>query len=130
MTVRHITQADNVDPQGLMIDASLVHHGTVRASRVSSLAGPIDPSTHLNRDFAGHDLGECVIAARLEIDAELVLDDNGQFARCRARDDASQRLGFVDEGSRRQEWLAVLRERRGSTPARAPILPNDRQDNI
>jgi hypothetical protein len=113
VTVRHITQADNVDPDGLMIDPSLVHHGTVRASHVASLAGPIDPTTHLNRDFAGHDLGECVIAVRLEVDAELVLDENGQFARCRARHDASQRLGPVDEGARRQEWLAVLRERRG-----------------
>lgn len=113
MTVRHITRADNVDSDGFLIDASLVHHGAVQGGRVASLAGLVDPATHLNRDFPDHELGECVIAAALEPGAAMVLDENHQFARASARFEALQSLGFVDQGARRSEWLAVLRERRG-----------------
>ena len=113
MTVRHITVADNVGDDGHLIDPSIVHHGTVQGSHVASLAGPIDITTHLNTDFVDHEVGECVIATKLETAAALVLDDNGQFARARPRHDAKRSLGAVDQGERRAEWLRVLGERRG-----------------
>ena len=113
MTVRHITSADNVDADGRLIDATVARHGTIRGSHVDSLAGLVDPTTHLNADFADHELGECVIAAELEVGAELTLDEHGQFAHARPRPDARRSLGPVDQGARRNEWLDVLRERRG-----------------
>lgn len=113
MTVRHITQVENVDDDGFLIDPAAVHHGAVQGSHVASLAGPVDPATHLNLDFPEHEVGECIIAERLEPGAPIVLDENGQFARCRPRGGAKERRGFVDQGARRTEWLAVLRERRG-----------------
>ncbi len=112
MTVRHITSVDNVDDDGRLIDATIAHHATLHGSRIASLAGLVDPTTHLNADFADHELGECVIAAELEVGAEIVLDENGQFARAVPRPDARRSLGAVDQGARRTEWLTVLRERR------------------
>ncbi len=113
MTVRHITTVGNVDDDGYLIDATIASHGTLRGSHIDSLAGPVDPTTHLNADFADHELGECVIAAELEVGAEIMLDENGHFARAHPRLDARQSLGAVDQGARRTEWLTVLRERRG-----------------
>jgi hypothetical protein len=112
MTVRHITRADNVDSEGFLIDPTIAYHGAVQGSHLASLAGPVDPTTHLNVDFADHELGECVIAVTLDIGAKMVLDENGQFARAQPRHDAMRRLGYVDQGARRVEWLNVLRERR------------------
>lgn len=113
MTVRHITSADNVDEDGYLIDPTLAHHGTVQGSHIDSLAGPIDPTTHLNTDFPDHELGECVVAAELRAGAEVTLDEHDQFARARLRPGARRPLGAVDQGARRTEWLTVLRERRG-----------------
>jgi hypothetical protein len=113
MTVRHITRADNVDSEGFLIDPTIVHHGAVQGSHLASLAGAVDPTTHLNLDYPDHELGECVIAVTFDIGAEIVLDENGQFERAQPRFDASTSLGFVDQGARRIEWLNVLRERRG-----------------
>lgn len=113
MTVRHITSADNVDDSGHLIDATIAHHGSLHGSQIAALAGRVDPTTHLNADFVDHELGECVIAVELETGADIVLDENGQFARARPRPDARASLGAVDQGARRTEWLKVLRERRG-----------------
>lgn len=112
MTVRHITVVDNVDDDGYLIDPTRVHHGAVQGSHVASLAGPVDPLTHLNFDFGEHELGECIIAEELVVGSPVVLDENGQFARARPGADASTSLGFVDQGARRTEWLSVLKERR------------------
>lgn len=112
MTVRHITQADNVDEDGFMIDASLVHHGVIQGGHLHSLGGKVDPQTHLNVDFPDHRTEECAIAETLEVGAPIVRDENDQFARTRPRPNAVQPLGKIDRGARRAEWLEVLRARR------------------
>lgn len=108
MTVRHLTTVGNVDADGYLVDATQVCHGTLAASRVAALGGPIDPSTHLNRDFPDHQLGECVIAEAFEVGAPVVLDTEGQFTHARPRHDASTALGPVNLGERRAEWLAAI----------------------
>lgn len=112
MTVRHITQADNVDEEGFMIDPSLVYHGVIQGGHLHSLGGKVDPLTHLNIDFPDHRTEECAIAQKLEEGSEMVRDEEGFFLRTRPRPNAAQPLGKVDRGARRMEWLEVLRKRR------------------
>lgn len=108
MTVRHITQADNVDEAGFMIDPSLVHHGVIQGGNILSLGGQVDPQTHLNLDFPDHRTEECAIAEKLEEGAAIIHDESGQIARTRPRPNAVQRLGKIDRGARRLEWLAAF----------------------
>ncbi len=116
MVVRHMTSADNVDGDWFLVDPSRSHHGTIQAGHVEDLSGAIDPLTHLNRDFPDHDLGECVVAARLERGAEILVGPDGQFRRARPRRTDMAALGKVDIGARRVAWLAAhqaSREDRG-----------------
>ncbi len=85
MRIRHIVAIDNVDAQGYVIDPLLVRHGIVLVGQIGDLAGPIDPQTHLNRDFLEHRLEECLLAERLERGAALLRDgDRFRMALVRA----------------------------------------------
>jgi hypothetical protein len=106
MRIRHLTSADNLDPEGFLIDPLLVRHGLVVAGRVAELAGPIDPLTHLNLDFAEHRLAECLVAERLEVGAPVAFDGD-RFLVASPRRDAYARLGGVDVGARRAAWQGL-----------------------
>src|SRR5918998_1158191 len=56
MRVRHLTPAENVAPDGSLVDPLAVRHGLIVGGRVAALAGPIDPPTHFNADFEEHGL--------------------------------------------------------------------------
>lgn len=105
MNVYHLVAAENVGDDGLIMDARLVRHGVIEAGRVGALAGPIDPLTHLNLDFAAHQLGECVVVAALAVGAAVGFAGDG-FAVARPQRAAFARLGAVDVGARRAQWLA------------------------
>ncbi|SDB95254.1 hypothetical protein GA0111570_11179 [Raineyella antarctica] len=107
MNVRHITHRRNVDEAGLLIDAEQVCHGTVQGGVIAALAGPVDPLTHLNRDFHEHELGECVVAEELVVGSAVLLDGEGHFLRASQRPGAKKSLGRVDLGARRSDWLAA-----------------------
>jgi hypothetical protein len=107
MRIRHIVAADNVDAQGYVIDPLLVRHGIVLGGQIADLAGPIDPATHLNRDFAEHRLDECLIAERLERGAALPRDGE-RFRMALVRPGAYMALGPVDMDGRRAEWQRAM----------------------
>ena len=108
MRIRHLVAADNVDPQGYVIDPLLVRHGIVLAGQIGDLAGPIDPQTHLNRDFLEHRLDECLVAERLERGAAL-LRDGDRFRVALVRPGAYTSLGPVDVDGRRADWQRAVR---------------------
>ena len=114
MTVRHLTQANNIDGDGFVIDPADVHHGAIQGSEIAALGGPVDPTTHLNRDFPAHEIGECTVVERLEVGASVVLDAQGQFTHAPVRDDAFRSFGRVNQGARRAEWLQLMAERRAA----------------
>jgi hypothetical protein len=107
MRIRHLVAADNVDTQGYVIDPLLVRHGIVLAGQIADLAGPIDPQTHLNRDFAGHRLEECLVAERLERGAAL-LREGDRFYMALVRSAAYSSLGPVDVDRRRADWQRAV----------------------
>ncbi|MEO7913664.1 MAG: hypothetical protein ABIV47_28765 [Roseiflexaceae bacterium] len=107
MRIRHIVAIDNIDQQGCVIDPLLVRHGIVLAGQIGDLAGPIDPLTHLNRDFHQHRLEECLVAERLERGATL-LRDGDRFQIASVRTNAYTSLGPVDVDRRRADWQRAV----------------------
>ena len=103
MKVRHLTAADNVAPDGSLIDPQAVRHGLIVAGRVEALAGPVDPLTHLNADFTEHGLEQCAVVERLEIGAPACFEEAG-LRLAWAADDAYRPLGKVDLDARLREW--------------------------
>ena len=85
MPVRHVTPLDNIDAGRFLIDPSRACHGAIRGGCVEDLSGPVDPLTHLNRDFPDHQLGECVVVERLERGAKVVAGPEGGFLWARPR---------------------------------------------
>ncbi|MDQ3701006.1 MAG: hypothetical protein M3442_08825 [Chloroflexota bacterium] len=130
MTVRHVVDRANVGTDGYVLDPRRVRHGALRAGRVHALAGEIDPSTHLNLDFADHRLDACVVVERLEPGAAVISTppelgaphgiekpqwiDAPAVSLARVGPGAYDRLGLVDVGARRAAWLTAVRTRRDS----------------
>ena len=106
MRLRHLVARANV-AGGAIVDPRAVRHGLVVGRRVAALAGPIDPLTHLNLDFAGHRLDGALVVAALEVGAEVAVEGDG-FEVAWPRREAFGRLGAVDVGARRSAWLAGL----------------------
>jgi hypothetical protein len=107
MRIRHIVAIGNVDAQGYVIDPLLVRHGIVLGGQIGDLAGPIDPQTHLNRDFLEHRLEECLVAEQLGRGAVL-LRDGDRFRIALVRTAAYTSLGPVDVDRRRAEWQRTV----------------------
>jgi hypothetical protein len=110
--VRHVVEASNVDAQRFVIDPAKARHCTIRAGALLELSGPVDPLTHLNRDFGDHALGDCVVAERLEPGAPVLREPTGRFLVAATRPEATGQRGRVDVDARRIAWLEVHRRRR------------------
>src|SRR5690242_17451611 len=103
MRIRHLVALDNLDLDGVIVDPCRVRHGLVVGGHVAELAGEIDPLTHLNLDFPDHSLDECLVAARLEVGAPVLYDDD-IFRLTVPRPDAYTHLGRVNTDTRRAQW--------------------------
>jgi hypothetical protein len=122
MKVRHLTAADNVAPDGSLIDPTAVRHGLIVAGRVAALAGLVDPTTHLNADFGEHGLELCAVVERLELGAPACFEENGlRFAWPAAADYLP--LGRVNVNERLQAWRAARAEATSRSLETAPPLP-------
>lgn len=108
MLIRHLVERQNVDPAGCVRDPRAIRHGLIVGRRVAALAGPIDPATHLNRDFPGHRADVCIVVEAFVIGAPVVLAGDG-FATARVPPAALAPLGPVDLAARRRAWAAVAR---------------------
>ena len=82
MLVRHCVEVSNINDNLVIIDPTKVRHVIISAGRIESMSGLIDPASHLNLDYPDHNITTCVIAERFEINAKVILGDNGfVFAR-------------------------------------------------
>ena len=77
MNIRHVVEASNVDDDGYVLDPSEMKHGVVRAGKIWSLSGFIDPRTHLNLDFVDHRVTGCIIASRFIKYAHVAIKQDG-----------------------------------------------------
>lgn len=103
MRIRHLVAAANIDTAGRIIDPQRVRHGVVVGGRIASLAGEIDPLTHLNHDFADHRLEGCLIADALVVGASIAADADGWLLAYPTYA-AFVHRGPVDVGARRVAW--------------------------
>ena len=104
MNIRHVVEASNVDNKGYVLDPSEVKHGVVRAGKIWSLSGFIDPRTHLNLDFVDHRVTDCIIASRFIKYAPVKIKQDG-FVFAHVKNESYEHLGFVDIDARRIEWM-------------------------
>ncbi len=103
MRVRHLTAAENVAPDGSLIDPAAVRHGLLAGGRVAALAGPVDPHTHLNSDFDEHGLERCVVVDALVVGAAAHFGEAG-LRLAWAADAQYRPLGPVDTQARLAAW--------------------------
>ncbi len=104
MNIRHVVEASNVDGEGYVLDPSKVKHGVVRAGKIWSLSGFIDPGTHLNLDFVDHRVTGCIITSRFIRYAAVRIKLDG-FVFAHVKNESYEHLGFVDIDARRIEWM-------------------------
>ena len=113
MRVRHLTAANNVAPDGTLIDPAAVRHGLIVGGIVAALAGPVDPRTHLNSDFEEHGLEQCVVVDALVVGSAALFEEAG-LRLAWAADAHYRPLGPVDTRAR----LAAWRQARAGRAAR------------
>ena len=77
MIIRHCVEETNIDENYLVIDPTRVKHVIVSGGKIHSMAGFIDPVSHLNLDYSLHKVTKCIIAEKFEIGAQVKLEDNG-----------------------------------------------------
>ena len=77
MMIRHGVEESNVDENMNVIDATKIRHVTVKAGKIESMSGLIDPASHLNLDYPDHRVTVCVIAEKFENGAKVKMDDDG-----------------------------------------------------
>jgi hypothetical protein len=110
MRIHHVVAQDNGDGAGMIRDPRRARHCVVVAGRIADLSGEVDPATHLNRDFLAHQLGQCIVAERLQRGAAVLYHDAGFLIAAPSAEDIVS-LGSVDLDRRRIDWLAAHRAR-------------------
>jgi hypothetical protein len=77
MLIRHCVEESNIDQEMNVIDATKVRHVTVKAGKIESMSGFVDPATHLNLDYPDHRVTICAIAEKFAVGAKVRMDDDG-----------------------------------------------------
>lgn len=77
MLIRHCVEESNVDKNGQVMDPMKIRHVTLKAGKIDSLSGLIDPASHLNLDYPDHKVTTCVIAEKFLVGAPARFSDQG-----------------------------------------------------
>lgn len=77
MLIRHCVEESNVDKNGQVMDPMKIRHVTLKAGKIDSLSGLIDPASHLNLDYPDHKVTTCVIAEKFLVGAPARFSDHG-----------------------------------------------------
>lgn len=107
MRIRHLVAAGALTPDDEIGDPSDIRHGVIVGGRVAALAGPVDPATHLNRDFPAHRCCFCVAVEELTVGAPVLRTENG-FLLAAVPPTAFAHHGRVDLARRRAAWRAAV----------------------
>lgn len=77
MLIRHCVEESNVDENGQVLDPMKIRHVTLRAGKLDSLSGLIDPASHLNWDYPDHKVTTCVITEKFSVGAPIRFSGQG-----------------------------------------------------
>ena len=111
MMIRHCVEESNVDENMNVIDATKIRHITVKAGKIESMSGHIDPASHLNLDYPDHRVTVCVIAERFETGAKVKMDDDGLLFATVQRSSYGH-YGYVDYTQRLIEMIKAVKQNR------------------
>jgi hypothetical protein len=77
MQIRHCVEKANVNDSMSVIDPLSIRHVTIKAGKISSLSGLVNPSSHLNLDYPIHLVRNCVICKKFEVGSEIEISNGG-----------------------------------------------------
>ena len=109
MMIRHCVEESNVDENMNVIDATKIRHITVKAGKIESMSGHIDPASHLNLDYSDHRVTVCVIAERFETGAKVKMDDDGLLFATVQRSSYGH-YGYIDYTQRLIEMIKAVKQ--------------------
>jgi hypothetical protein len=106
--IRHCVEESNVDEEMNVVDPSKIRHVTLRAGKIESMSGLIDPASHLNLDYPDHRVTTCVIAEKFEEGAEVRMDDDGLLFAIVPKS-AFAHIGHVDYTQRLADLIKAVK---------------------
>lgn len=105
-----------------MVDATKIRHVTVKAGKIESMSGLIDPASHLNLDFPDHRVTVCIIAEKFAIGASVRMDNDGLLFAMVQRSSYAH-YGPVDYTQRLLQMIkAVKNNNQSQTSSAAAII--------
>lgn len=114
MMIRHCVEESNVDENMSILDATRVRHVTLRAGKIESMSGTIDPASHLNLDYPDHRVIICIIAENFEVGAKVKVDSDGLlFAN--VQHSSYGHYGHIDYTQRLIEMIKAVKQKQQGT---------------
>lgn len=106
--IRHCVEESNVNDDMCIMDPTKIRHVTVKAGKIESMSGMIDPASHLNLDFPDHRVTICIIAEKLELGAPVKMDNEG-FLFANVEKCAYGHYGYVDYTQRLVDLVSAVK---------------------
>jgi hypothetical protein len=122
MKIRHCVEETNIDENYLVIDPTRIKHVIVTGGKIHSMSGFIDPVSHLNLDYSLHKVTKCIIAEKLEIGAQVKLEDNGLVFALVGQSSYGH-FGKVDYTQRLTDMIDKVKEKEKSKLAPTATIP-------
>ena len=111
MLIRHCVEESNVDENGQVLDPMKIRHVTLRAGKLDSLSGLIDPASHLNLDYPDHKVTTCVITEKFSVGAPIRFSGQG-LAFAIVNRSSFTHYGSIDYTQRLASMIDAVKEKK------------------
>ena len=111
MLIRHCVEESNVDENGQVLDPMKIRHVTLRAGKLDSLSGLIDPASHLNLDYPDHKVTTCVITEKFSVGAPIRFSGQG-LAFAIVKRSSFTHYGSIDYTQRLARMIDAVKEKK------------------
>jgi hypothetical protein len=111
MKIRHCVEKSNVERSLKIIDPLKIRHVVIKAGKISSLSGPIDPKSHLNLDYPIHLAKNCIITEKFERGSTIEIS-NGGFIFAQVNPSCYQHYGKYDYSQNLQGMIESVKRLR------------------
>jgi hypothetical protein len=111
LLIRHCVEESNVDENGQVLDPMKIRHVTLRAGKLDSLSGLIDPASHLNLDYPDHKVTTCVITEKFSVGAPIRFTGQGLSFAIVNRSSFTH-YGSIDYTQRLSRMIDAVKEKK------------------
>jgi len=98
-----------------VIDPLRIRHVTIKAGRISSLSGLVNPGSHLNLDYPIHLVRSCVICKKFEVGSEIEIA-NGGFVFAQVGPNSYKHYGKYDYTKNLKDMIDAVNKLRVIKP--------------